>query len=518
MAWGERTKLRIGALCPPGLILLACMHVAPAAGDEEAAARGRRLFETGIGRNGQSVQAVFAESATPIPGTLLSCAGCHGKDGKGRLVKGADPPDISWQTLTKPYSLQIGAGRARLPYTDALVVRAVTIGRDSSGQVLAPAMPRFRLTPGDAADLVAYLRELGSKPDPGITAETITLGVLLPRREQLPATYDAVRGALGSYRDALNRTGIFGRRIEFAFIEATANPDLSQSATRMLTLEQTVLAVLVSDTVGVEHNVTLLTKQHDVPLVAPSADKDLSPARHVFYLSAGVTGELGALAAQAARQLNLVSARLAVVYRENDESRDRMAALRPLIKRNGWSTIDEVALITAGDDVPDQAMRRIEAGDAILFADWDRRSARILSRLGQAGRNPLVLLAGSLAEPESLPHDISAQTRILFAFDFIRRLPASADTLDTRVILPPPEIPALTGLKLLVEGLRRAGRDISRAKLIDALETIQRFDAGNGSSLSFGPRQHVGFVGAQIVPFDPRRLEPMAPVSRIQLD
>src|SRR5262245_61776443 len=79
------------------LMLLACFHVTAAAADDDPVARGRRLFETGIGRDGRPVHAIFSDSATPIPGTLLSCAGCHGKDGKGRSVTGIDPPDITWQ-------------------------------------------------------------------------------------------------------------------------------------------------------------------------------------------------------------------------------------------------------------------------------------------------------------------------------------------------------------------------------------------------------------------------------------
>src|SRR5436305_279251 len=164
---GRHPKLRL-ALAPA---LAALMCIAPVAADDAASARGRRLFETGVGQNGRPVEAVFADSETPIPGTLLSCGGCHGKDGKGQSVNGVNPPDITWQNLTKPYSVQVGVGRSRLPYTDALVLRAVTMGRDPSNQLLASAMPRFRLTPGDAADLVAYIRELGFRPDPGIGAD-----------------------------------------------------------------------------------------------------------------------------------------------------------------------------------------------------------------------------------------------------------------------------------------------------------------------------------------------------------
>src|SRR5947209_6832713 len=506
----------------PGLVLarivLAGLCVAPALADDDAAARGRRLFETGIGRNGRPVEAVFADSATPIPGALLSCAGCHGKDGKGREAAGANPPDITWQTLTKPYPLQVGLGRTRLPCTDALVLRAVAAGRDSANQLLAPAMPRFRLTPGDAADLVAYLHELGSRADPGITAEAITIGVIMPHRERSPAAYDAVRDGLGSYIHTLNiGGGIFGRRIELAFIEAAATADPSYFAARAAKIEQGFLAAVATDSGAVEHEVTILTRQHDIPLIASRADKDVQPARNMFYLDAGVTGELAALAAQAARELSAGNARLAIVYADRNEDRERVIALRPLIERNGWSMVDEIAVPTGGtpEGAPERVMR-IAASDAVLFAGWDVAFVEILSHLGRTARSPLVLLAGSLIDPKTLPRDMGAQTRILFAYAPDGAAPQLSGTGDGRPAVSAPA-DALAAMKLLVEGLRRAGRGVSRAKLIEALETIQRFETGYRVPLSYAPRQHIGFMGAEVVRLDPRRLEPNGASSRIEL-
>jgi len=48
---------------------------------------------------------------------------------------------------------------------------------------------------------------------------------------------------------------------------------------------------------------------------------------------------------------------------------------------------------------------------------------------------------------------------------------------------------------VLVEGLKRAGRDVTREKLIDAIESIKDFDIGLGPALklTYGPRDHKGF-------------------------
>jgi len=59
--------------------------------------------------------------------------------------------------------------------------------------------------------------------------------------------------------------------------------------------------------------------------------------------------------------------------------------------------------------------------------------------------------------------------------------------------------------KVLVEGLRRAGRNITRETLVTALEGIQRYDLG-GFMVSFGPRDHTGsgFVEVSMLTGDGR--------------
>ena len=44
--------------------------------------------------------------------------------------------------------------------------------------------------------------------------------------------------------------------------------------------------------------------------------------------------------------------------------------------------------------------------------------------------------------------------------------------------------------KVLVEGLRRAGKGATRESLINGLESIQSFDIG-GLMVNYGPRSHV---------------------------
>jgi len=45
---------------------------------------------------------------------------------------------------------------------------------------------------------------------------------------------------------------------------------------------------------------------------------------------------------------------------------------------------------------------------------------------------------------------------------------------------------------LLLEGLKRAGRQLDTEKLVEALETVRGFDMGLGTPISFGPTEHQG--------------------------
>src|SRR5262249_34998155 len=158
------------------------------------------------------------------------------------------------------------------------------------------------------------------------------IGVILPQRERQPAIYEAVRDALDSYRDELGHAGgLFGRNIAFALIESGDGPD--PSPTRKPRIDETVLAAVASDAVDIERAIALTP--HDVPLVAGRTDKDLSSTPRVFCLGSGLLGELGALA-QAARERVADGARLAILYNDGDQDRDRVAALRRVLARIGW--------------------------------------------------------------------------------------------------------------------------------------------------------------------------------------
>jgi cytochrome c len=127
-------------------------------------ARGKLIYTTGRGAAGRLLYfRLLTAGGRALPASGIVCANCHGADGKGGREGNIVMADIRYPTLTKPLAASPPWYKARAPYTDALLARAITQGLDSSGQQLDASMPRWVLSESDLQDLLKYLKRLGSR-------------------------------------------------------------------------------------------------------------------------------------------------------------------------------------------------------------------------------------------------------------------------------------------------------------------------------------------------------------------
>jgi ABC-type branched-subunit amino acid transport system substrate-binding protein len=64
------------------------------------------------------------------------------------------------------------------------------------------------------------------------------------------------------------------------------------------------------------------------------------------------------------------------------------------------------------------------------------------------------------------------------------------------------QVNAYLAARVLVEGLERAGRNLTRQELVKALEGLDDFHPGLAPALSYGEDRRIGSVGVHIVPVD----------------
>ena len=69
------------------------------------------------------------------------------------------------------------------------------------------------------------------------------------------------------------------------------------------------------------------------------------------------------------------------------------------------------------------------------------------------------------------------------------------------------QLSAQAAAKILVEGLKRAGKDVSRERLVETLEGLSQFATGLTPPVTYGPNRRIGALGAYVVTIDLEKKE-----------
>ena len=336
---------------------------APATADglSAAAARGKQIYSAGTRPTGGAMTAVLGEGGAEVPASELPCAGCHGSDGRGGREGGVRPADLTREALRQP-AAGGGDGRRRPAYSDRSLIRAVTMGIDPAGNALQVAMPRYRLTRQDAADLLAYLERLGHEAEPGLTAGEIRLGVLLPGgpRPESAAQAAAVRAVLEArFAELESAGGLYGRRLTLFFTALPEPPAERAAKLRDLLAREPLFALVGSYLAGAESEMAATVAVAAIPLIGPLTARprqDFPLNRYVFYLTPGLAEQANALVEFAARQLPPGRRPLIVIRPDTTELAGIAAAVAVTARGRGFTTLETAASGTATAQAAEKPM------------------------------------------------------------------------------------------------------------------------------------------------------------------
>ena len=167
--WLIVLALSLPFICSPWLTVTAQNLLTP----QER--RGKQIYREGTSPSGKDIVAYLGDPSLEVPWSSLACANCHGVDGRGNPEAGVDPLNLTWEALTNSHGLVRPDGRWRPAYTERGVESAIRRGLDSAGNKLWIVMPRYQISKEDLADLIVYLKRLGTDKDPRISPDKIVL-------------------------------------------------------------------------------------------------------------------------------------------------------------------------------------------------------------------------------------------------------------------------------------------------------------------------------------------------------
>ncbi|HSR67235.1 MAG TPA: ABC transporter substrate-binding protein [Acidobacteriota bacterium] len=500
----------------PACLLVAAGLAAAAASDDltPQEQRGKQIYLTGASPSSQPVVALMGEEKTEVPATLLPCVNCHGSDGRGRPEGGVIPSNVRWETLTKPYGVRHETGRSHPPYTLETLTASITEGVDPAGNALNTAMPRYRMSDDDLQALVAYLQKLGQERDPGVDEESLRLGLLLPPGSLMVA--ESMRRLLQAYFEDVNQNGgIYGRKLELQTYYLPADPAQAESAVIEFIDEKDIFALVSPFLADREEALVKLADRRGLPMVGPITLRpqlDFPLNRKVFYLLSGLATQSRVLIGFAAQQSGLSQVRLAVVAPLREDLKEAVDAAKEEAFRQDWPEVVEIRY-AAGELKPAQAVKKLRQGqiDAVLFLGRDADASAWLEAAEAAEYRPYLLSPASLAgaalfqAPQAFAGKIFSSAATLPA-DFERSAVGEflglAQEADLSRQGRPQQILTLASAKILLEGLRQSGRDVSREKLVDRLEGLYRFETGLTPPVTYNPNRRIGAKGAYVLLVD----------------
>jgi ABC-type branched-subunit amino acid transport system substrate-binding protein len=506
-----------GAALPLVAVLSACLAGAARADElSPREAAGEKLFLGGIAASGQPATALIGPESTAVSADAVPCAGCHGENGRGRPEGGTIPGDITWSHLTKPYGHRHGNSLWHPAFTEKSLAAAITQGIDPAGHRLDPAMPRYSLVKSDLAALVSYLKRLDTDTAGGIGEEVVRVGAVLPLDGRLADMGREIRAVLTAYFDEINaQGGIYNRKFELKVADFADDREETRRNVRRLLESERVFAMVGAFAPGMNQDIAELMDGAEVPTVGPSAPfprDEAAGGRFGFYLYPGLGERARALLDHAAQSLALKSPRTALVHPGDPAFASLIAALRSQGRRYGWKAPADEAYTRGRFDAA-SVVRRLSLNktDALFFLGSGEDLKALFAEARPKDWSPYVFLPAPIGwmDISSLPAETA--NRLFLA---VPSLPADRSTEGIAALRHLREKHAVTGnhlgmevdaycaAQVLVQGLKRAGRDVSRRSLAAAIEGLHGFDTGLIPRLDFGPNRHVGIAGVHVLAMD----------------
>jgi ABC-type branched-subunit amino acid transport system substrate-binding protein len=480
---------------------------------DEAERRGKQIFFEGTSPRGTDITAVVGDEAALLPGSAMPCSSCHGSDGRGRPEGGVLPVDVRWSELVKTYGHVHQNGRKHPPFDEASFVRSMVGGVDPANNQMDRSMPLYQMSEEDMADLVAYMKVLEHDIDPGVDEQRVQVATLLPLSGPSAGTGEAMARVMQGHFAKINSSGgIFGRRIELLAIPLGSSPEESLANVDSALASEGVFALVGAYSIGMDEALLDVLRDDNVPLVAPFTldPGDAFLDSSAFYLYSGFDEQSRILADRA---LASGASTLTVVAVEGMRGERLVRAVKDQLRQAGSDVSVSYESYEAGAlDAGKLGSSVEESGsEALIFLGGQADLQSLLGDLAGRGSLPGIYVLSSMMSRPLFDAPIEFDRKIFVAYptlgsDVTSKGREEYQELAATYSLPnehiQAQLAAFAAAKLMVEGLRRAGRDLSRIRFVESLEELYGFKTGVTPPLSYGPNRRIGALGAHVVAVD----------------
>lgn len=354
--------------------------------------------------------------------------------------------------------------------------------------------------------VIAMLAPAGMSQERGITATEIVIGTTMPTSGPAAFWGVPISGAMDAWFKYLNdQGGINGRRLRLVVKDDGYLPPRAVANTRELVERDNVFAlasslgtanVFAARDYVVETQTIWITPLAGVDIWAGFKNKKYIFATYPSYIEEG--SMLVTYAAQ-----NLKAKTVAVFY-QNDlyGQQGLLGVKRGLNKLPGVKLGAAVSYEVTDAEVTAQAQKMKESGaDAVILYATPRAGALIVRDLAKLGYRPTLVSSFTLADPAMFALAGDAWNNVYLGAYFplpgldprVDAVLATLSRINPALARSPFNAVAGVGfIEAFLEGVRRAGPNLTKDRVVAAMESIKNWDGEVMRQVSFGPDRHQG--------------------------
>jgi ABC-type branched-subunit amino acid transport system substrate-binding protein len=310
-------------------------------------------------------------------------------------------------------------------------------------------------------------------------------------------------GALSLFRQVNARGGVFGRPIRLIQLDDRYEPARTQANVSRLIEHNGVFALFGTVGTPTTRTVLPLVERRGIPLIAPMSGAALlrQPGqRQVFHLRASYADEAERIVDYLARA---GWTRVALVTQNDTFGSDVGGSLRDSLSRRGITPVTTARVERNSSRTGSQAEQVARSRpDAVVVISTYGTVASLVDELHRRRSHPQVMtvsFVGTKALLQALPrgqaNGIGVTQVVPFPWD--GRVPVVRDyqramragSPDAR--LDYTSLEGYMAARVVVEALRRAGPQLSRARFVQGLESLNPHDLG-GFAVRFAPNKRSG--------------------------
>jgi branched-chain amino acid transport system substrate-binding protein len=341
---------------------------------------------------------------------------------------------------------------------------------------------------------------------PGVTADEIRLGSSLALSGHASFLgIQTLHGALCYIRAINEGGGVHGRSIKVIAYDDGYDPPRCLENTQKLIVEDKVFGLFCYVGTPTSVKIMPLVQEARLPLVGLFTGAQIlrNPfQRYIINIRASYYQETGAVVKELVESLGLK--KFAVFYQYDDYGFDGLTGTQIALKKYGLTPVATGSYRRGSIEV-EQALEQILPSGAevvIMIGTYDPcakfiREARtrgfrpIFHCLSFVGGDELAKKLGQDGEGVIITQVVPppTETLLLDAAEEYTKLLAHYYSEDKPNYVG---FEAYLNARVMVEGLRRAGPDLTRENFINAIETIENYSLGIANPLNFNARDHQG--------------------------